>query len=154
MLIPDFVLRNLPDGVIAYWCRTKEDTFFPIFISLEDLPKLKALKGDVWINKNNRSGNYYATCIVGGKRVQLHRYLTNCPEGMEIDHINGYGLDNTRQNMRVVSHAVNMGWCKSRVTAGAIPENYPENVRRTNILFASILECCIEKAAGERGRQA
>lgn len=151
MLIPDFVLNDLPEDVIAYWCRTDGNKFFPVFISREDLTKLKAIKGEVWLNKNNKSGNYYAMCLVNGKKTALHRYLTDCPEGMEIDHINGYGLDNTRQNIRVVTHAVNMGWCKSRVTAAAIPTNYPENVRQTNILFVSVLESCSEKVAEEEG---
>jgi len=39
----------------------------------------------------------------GKKRtVSLHQFLTNPPKGMEVDHINGDRLDNTRGNLRVV----------------------------------------------------
>lgn len=36
------------------------------------------------------------------KRLYLHRLLTGCPEGLEVDHINGEGLDCRRENLRVV----------------------------------------------------
>lgn len=39
--------------------------------------------------------------------VFLHRFLTNCPEGMIVDHINGDGLDNRLCNLRVVTVAQN-----------------------------------------------
>ncbi|WP_058710604.1 HNH endonuclease [Paenibacillus jamilae] len=39
--------------------------------------------------------------------VYLHRLLTTAPPGMVVDHINGDTLDNTTENLRVVSHAEN-----------------------------------------------
>ena len=48
--------------------------------------------------------------IIGGKRVHImmHRVITSCPDGREPDHIDGDGLNNTRGNLRVSTHAENM----------------------------------------------
>lgn len=40
--------------------------------------------------------------------VALHRFLLDAPDDQEVDHINGDGLDNRKQNLRLVSHARNM----------------------------------------------
>ena len=40
--------------------------------------------------------------------VLLHRMIAAAPEGMEVDHINGDGLDNRRENLRVCTHHENM----------------------------------------------
>jgi hypothetical protein len=45
-----------------------------------------------------------------GKRhtVLLHRLIMNAPEGYEVDHINGNGLDNRKENLRVCTKSGNM----------------------------------------------
>lgn len=45
-------------------------------------------------------GNYRKTFI--------HRLIMNCPKGLEIDHINGNGLDNRRANLRICTHQENL----------------------------------------------
>jgi hypothetical protein len=36
-------------------------------------------------------------------RIKMHRLIMNAPEGMHVDHINGDGLDNRRENLRIVT---------------------------------------------------
>lgn len=39
--------------------------------------------------------------------VFMHRVILNAPDGMEVDHKDGNGLNNMRENIRVASHAQN-----------------------------------------------
>lgn len=41
------------------------------------------------------------------KSLLLHRFITNAPYGLEVDHINGDKLDNRSDNLRIVSRAGN-----------------------------------------------
>lgn len=54
------------------------------------------------------SKKWYAVRRVGeGKNILMHRYLLNAPEGVCVDHRNGDGLDNVRDNIRLASHVLN-----------------------------------------------
>lgn len=41
------------------------------------------------------------------KAIKMHRYIMDAPEGMDVDHINGNGLDNRKSNLRIVTHQNN-----------------------------------------------
>ncbi len=49
-----------------------------------------------------------------GRTIRMHRLVMNAPEGMEIDHINGDGLDNRKSNLRCCTHAENIHNAKMR----------------------------------------
>jgi hypothetical protein len=45
----------------------------------------------------------------GVKRtIRMHRLLTNAPEGMDVDHINGERTDNRKSNLRIVTRSQNL----------------------------------------------
>ena len=45
----------------------------------------------------------------GRKRmIYMHRQITNAPDGMDVDHINGDTVDNSRANLRVSTRSDNM----------------------------------------------
>jgi hypothetical protein len=78
-------------------------------ISPQDAPLVLLQKWRATATKRigNRSVNHYAVaCYVenGVKyNVKMHRLIMNPPEGMHVDHINGDGLDNRRENLRIVT---------------------------------------------------
>lgn len=61
------------------------------------------------------AGSKYATYVMTeerlngrSRRVYLHRLLTGAPKGRDVDHVNGDGCDNRRQNLRVVTRSRNL----------------------------------------------
>lgn len=76
-----------------------------ILIDEEDLPLVQGFGWYVWTNPNKPR---YAVAKIGGKQIRMHRILMN-PSGKEqfVDHVNGNGLDNRRENLRLCSRGQN-----------------------------------------------
>jgi hypothetical protein len=69
-------------------------------ISLEDVEKVKL--GRWWATKKGQNWYFYSDDVAGYKKISLHRYIMDNPEGLIVDHINTYDhLDNRRSNLRV-----------------------------------------------------
>lgn len=46
---------------------------------------------------------------VGNPKLGLiHRYIMNCPKGLQVHHVNHNPLDNRRRNLNICTHAENM----------------------------------------------
>ena len=53
------------------------------------------------------SGKLYAVSGRAGSEVLMHRYIMGTPEGKDTHHIDGDGLNNTRRNLQICTHAEN-----------------------------------------------
>jgi hypothetical protein len=77
----------------------------------EDYDKLIAM--GKWYAKRDGQ-RWYATRntenskIVTRKTVRMHRIILDVTNGMEVDHINGNGLDNRKTNIRICTRRQNM----------------------------------------------
>ena len=58
-----------------------------------------------WYYRDNSYGNEYA--LSGGRYRSIHRVVVGAPKGMDIDHINGNGLDNRKENLRICTRSQN-----------------------------------------------
>lgn len=73
-------------------------------IDKQDLEPVAAYRWDEW--QIHRC--WYAAARNQEPRIYLHRFILNAPQGMEVDHLNGDGLDNRRANLRLASHKQNL----------------------------------------------
>jgi hypothetical protein len=65
-----------------------------------------------WQLYESESKNYYAVRLEGMKIVRMHRVVINAPAGKIVDHRDGEGLNNTKQNLRLATASQNR--CNSR----------------------------------------
>lgn len=78
-----------------------------VLIDLDDVDKVKKFKW--FLNFDKTINNFYIKAWERDKTdttrklIKLHRYLTNCPENLVVDHINRNTLDNRKCNLRCVT---------------------------------------------------
>lgn len=78
--------------------------------AIVDASDESAVAGHNWhAIKNNKSGTYYAVraeCSVDSAtqvRVWMHREIRSAPDHLEVDHRDGDGLNNRRENLRLAT---------------------------------------------------
>jgi len=80
------------------------------FAIVDDVDFAKANKYKWYATKS--SYNWYAARgnRVNGqvKTIYMHRFIMNCPTGMEVDHKNTNSLDNRRENLRNCTRKENL----------------------------------------------
>ena len=67
-----------------------------------------------WESERRDDGSYKTI------NVLMHRDLTGCPDGMQVDHINHDRLDNRRSNLRIVTNAQNHQNRRRNPSRGAV----------------------------------
>ena len=93
----DWYSYEVKDNVVTIYV-PKDGDFFDVQIDLEDLQKCIGLKMYIKPYKGLR----YCEILLKGNRSchKLHRYLLSSPKGLVVDHIDGNGLNNSKQNLR------------------------------------------------------
>lgn len=100
------------DGDMAIVEMTRRDgSMMQTIISASDVERVLSV-GRRWYplwNQKVMEFRAAAPLVVNGqeKIVLLHRFLMDAKPGEQVDHINQDGLDNRRENLRIVSHSQN-----------------------------------------------
>lgn len=102
-------LKTLGDTTIIYIKYKNQE--YECLIDTEDIPKIKGKRWFLRVDSRNKKRTKYVETFIQinkkHKRIHLHRLLTNCPENMVVDHLNGNALDNRKSNLKVCTQQEN-----------------------------------------------
>ena len=94
------------DYVVIYVDYKNEQ--YECLVDIDDYEnKIKPLDTKIFMYKTKYC--YFSLCTKEKprKKIKLHRYLTNCPDELVVDHINRNPLDNRKRNLRCVNQIIN-----------------------------------------------
>ena len=82
---------------------------FCAIIDRANVIKVKRYKWHTHVSrgKGRNGGQPYARSTVKGKKVYLHRFLTDCPVGFHVDHKNHQTLDCRMENLECITNDEN-----------------------------------------------
>lgn len=84
-------------------------------IDREDEEKCRPYK---WFVTEKMGNTRYVNGIVGKKKISLHRFILGYTGDLFVDHIDRNGLNNTKENLRIVSISENCVNSKTRSACG------------------------------------
>lgn len=102
----------IKDDIVEISLNSKEKGRLVTLVDKKDLAVIRNnIHGSLVPYWDDHTKSFYCRgyILVNGKRkmIQLHRLLTNCPVGKQVDHINHDTLDNRQSNLRIVTHSEN-----------------------------------------------
>jgi hypothetical protein len=105
----DYEIRG---DVTAIFIVRRDGTCLETLISTSDLEKVKSYPNTWCVKFDSHINSYYVTGMLkkpNGKNttIRLHRLILDTPREMVVDHINHDTLNNTRENLRVITNKQN-----------------------------------------------
>jgi hypothetical protein len=103
------------DGTTAtIFLKRRNGDIINCLVDAADLPKLQTLRITWYALWHPRTRSFYVYGNVrddgkksGQRKVKMHRFLMDAPEGLQVDHWNHDTLDNRRSNLLIVTQSVN-----------------------------------------------
>ena len=91
--------------VVIYTYNKKDDKYLEILVDKDDF---YSIVNQYYWGAYRDKQTYYAITFIGRhEKLRLHRLVTNAPEGLVPDHLNGNGLDNRKINLKIKTNQKN-----------------------------------------------
>lgn len=91
-------------------CEIKDAKGLIALIDKEDFEKVSKYKWNGHKKPYDKTWYFSASIKISRdkyKRLELHNLIMDCPSGLYVDHIDGNGLDNRKQNLRICTFTEN-----------------------------------------------
>lgn len=92
------------EGDLSYVPLTKG---YEAVIDTVDIPLVEGWNWAALVSYGRSTYAFHTSNRPVRKSIYLHRVIMGEPDGMEVDHINGNGLDNRRSNLRLATSSQN-----------------------------------------------
>lgn len=92
-------------------CRLQLPTGEWVYYNEEDVELIEAHRWRRNRSSRDKTSYAYADIRKSGRRitVKMHRLILNAPPGVQVDHVDGNGLNNVRSNIRLATPSQNTG---------------------------------------------
>ena len=97
-------------NLVAIFLNCKDGSILETIIDLGDLARAQEISNTWGATWSPFTKSFYVKGWITGSRggtMLLHRWLMNCPDGLDVDHKNHDTLNNTRENLRNVTRLEN-----------------------------------------------
>ena len=92
-------------GQVAYVSLTQG---LNAIVDVADVPIISGFNWYALVQKNHRYAVRWETVNGKTKLLGMHRQLLRAPDGFDVDHVDGDGLNNRRANIRIATRSQNM----------------------------------------------
>lgn len=125
------------------------------FVDVEDFPKVRHYRWALQVGSSKGRKTYYVFANLPRDhyergRLLLHRFLLNAPDGMDVDHKDGCGMNNRRGNIRLATRSQNM----QNRSRGADKDHKSTGVRNVYLHRATGMlrvQICVDKKTKHYG---
>jgi hypothetical protein len=99
-------------NIVSVFLNRADGSVIETIIDKDDLPRMQEFKGrwSAYWSEGTKSFYVRSNKLMSGNvgYYALHRWINNCPEDLVVDHIDHDTLNNTKANLRNITHSENM----------------------------------------------
>lgn len=91
-----------------------------------------------YLSVGGHGKKFYAETMIDGRKVKMHRLIMNARPGETVEHLKGDGMDNRRQNLRVIRAMQQSTRWGKRHAVGVVPRYLKGHQRNSPVYEAWI----------------